>query len=91
MAGEVHVATEGHIATVQAVVDHDDVRFAEYTVPPLTTVRIDRRTLGMKTVDLLMRRIEGSSPSSEVIETALVIRGSTMRIGSRSEIDHAPG
>jgi DNA-binding LacI/PurR family transcriptional regulator len=56
-----------------SVVGHDELRFAEFTVPPLATVRIDRHRLASQAVELLADRIRGEEPSSRSVEATFQI------------------
>ncbi len=62
-----------------SVVGFDDVRFSQYTDPPLTTVRIPMRALGETSVRLLLEILEGTSTRVESVTLPheLVIREST--------------
>lgn len=57
---------------------HDDIVFAAYTDPPLTTVRVDSYEIGALTVKILLEAIE--SGNGEVkqysLDTDLIIRES---------------
>jgi len=73
-----------------AVTGWDDIEVARYVAPALTTVRQPTRLLGARAAELLFERIErGSTPSSEVLSTELVVRASC---GSRqSRQSSTPG
>ena len=64
-----------------SVVGFDDIRFAQYTVPPLTTIAQPTRQIGEGTVRLLLRILsdgeEHDPPESMTLPHKLVIRGST--------------
>jgi DNA-binding LacI/PurR family transcriptional regulator len=62
-----------------SIIGFDDVPFARYLTPPLTTVRQDFEGLGQRSVHLLMDAIHGVDDScvQAVITTELVKRGST--------------
>jgi DNA-binding LacI/PurR family transcriptional regulator len=62
-----------------SIIGFDDVPFARYLTPPLTTVRQDFEGLGQRSVHLLMDAIHGVDDSrvQAVITTELVERGST--------------
>ncbi len=59
------------------VVGFDDLPIARGTIPPLTTVRQDIATGAIQLVDLLLKRIEGKSTGSVILNPELVVRGST--------------
>lgn len=62
-----------------SVVGFDDIRFARYTDPPLTTIAQPMREIGEGTVRLLLEILRGSeiSPVSVTLPHTLMIRGST--------------
>ena len=63
----------GHIS----VVGFDDIRLAEFTEPPLTTVRLSRRELAESAFQALLPQARAEYR----VETHLVIRESTGRAG----------
>jgi len=66
-----------------SVVGFDDIRFAQHTVPPLTTIAQPTREIGEGTVRLLLRILSDGgahvSAESMTLPHKLVIRGSTAR------------
>jgi len=63
-----------------SVVGFDDIRFARYTDPPLTTVAQPMRAIGEGTVRLLLQILHGdgaSAPESVTLPHTLTIRSST--------------
>jgi LacI family transcriptional regulator, repressor for deo operon, udp, cdd, tsx, nupC, and nupG len=62
-----------------SVVGFDDIRFARYVDPPLTTVAQPMRQLGEGTVRLLVEILRGNStpPESVTLPHTLVVRSST--------------
>jgi LacI family repressor for deo operon, udp, cdd, tsx, nupC, and nupG len=61
-----------------SVVGFDDIRFARYTDPPLTTVAQPMRQIGEGTVRLLMEILQGhSAPESVTLPHTLNVRSST--------------
>jgi DNA-binding LacI/PurR family transcriptional regulator len=64
-----------------SVVGLDDIDFAEYTLPPLTTIRLSRADLARAAFDAL--RAQAEDPSNPrmarefLVSTSLVVRGST--------------
>jgi LacI family transcriptional regulator len=67
-----------------SVIGLDDIDFAEFTLPPLTTIRLSRQELAKAAFDALKIQAENAaSPSASVIQreflvsTSLVVRGST--------------
>ena len=62
-----------------AVVGYDDIPFASFTTPPLTTVRQNCREGARRLVESLMRAIGRERPSSTVLPTEIVVRASSQR------------
>ena len=60
------------------VVGFDDIRFAEYFDPPLTTIRQPHREIGETAMRLILDVFaKRNAPTSVVLPHALVVRGST--------------
>ncbi len=64
-----------------SVVGFDDIRLAEFTEPPLTTVRLSRSELGENAFHALLRDLQEhpKAKADAKVETHLVIRESTCR------------
>jgi DNA-binding LacI/PurR family transcriptional regulator len=62
-----------------AIVGFDDIPFAAYTSPPLTTIRQNCHIGARLIVEKLMRAIRRESNESAVIPTELVVRASSLR------------
>jgi DNA-binding LacI/PurR family transcriptional regulator len=76
-----------------SLIGHDDIRLAELSDPPLTTVRIDTGRIGRMATEALLKCLEGSQPAlkdsltgesvkksvvvGSVVETQLIVRSST--------------
>ena len=64
-----------------SVVGLDDIDFAEFTLPPLTTIRLSRTELARAAFDALRQQAEESGSSKIqrefLVSTSLVVRGST--------------
>jgi LacI family transcriptional regulator len=64
-----------------SVVGLDDIAFAEFTLPPLTTIRLSRVELARAAFEALRLRAENpanlKTPREFLVSTSLVIRGST--------------
>jgi LacI family transcriptional regulator len=64
-----------------SVIGLDDIAFAEYTLPPLTTIRMSRVDLARAAFEALRRQAEGTpearSQREFLVSTSLVLRGST--------------
>ena len=64
-----------------SVIGLDDIDFAEFTLPPLTTIRLSRTDLAKAAFEALRQQAEnadGSSIQREfLVSTSLVLRGST--------------
>jgi DNA-binding LacI/PurR family transcriptional regulator len=63
-----------------SIVGFDDIRLAEFTEPPLTTVRLSRQELAERAFHALLSNLNGQAghPESKV-ETHLVVRETTCR------------
>ena len=61
-----------------AVVSCDDIPFAEFLTPPLTTVRVPLAETGRQAVELLLRSIAGEPvpERTPLLPVELVVRGS---------------
>jgi len=64
-----------------SLVGFDDIQFAQFTQPALTTVRMSSEEIGRKAFDALYASTEGNSTSGQEIRisTSLVVRESTDR------------
>jgi DNA-binding LacI/PurR family transcriptional regulator len=64
-----------------SLVGFDDIKFAQFVLPPLTTVRMSQSELAHIAFQALMEEFERASPSENgteyVLETSLVLREST--------------
>jgi DNA-binding LacI/PurR family transcriptional regulator len=64
-----------------SVVGLDDIDFAEFTLPPLTTIRLSRAELAHAAFEALRQQTEdGANPKLQrefLVSTSLVVRGST--------------
>ncbi len=76
-----------------SVIGFDDIRFAQYGDPPLTTVRQPMRELGEATVRLLLNILRGNVKDavSVTLPHALIIRGSTAAPRARASLTLARG
>lgn len=61
------------------IVGYDDIPFAAFTMPPLTTIRQNCHVGARALVEKLMRAARHEPNESMVIPTELVIRGSSLR------------
>lgn len=64
-----------------SVIGLDDIDFAEFTLPPLTTIRLSRADLARAAFDALRQQAE-APPNTKIqrefmVSTSLVVRGST--------------
>jgi LacI family repressor for deo operon, udp, cdd, tsx, nupC, and nupG len=91
--GVVHAARQRGLRVPQdlSVVGFDDIRFAQYFDPPLTTIRQPMRELGEATVRLLLNILRGNVKDavSVTLPHALIVRGSTAAPGRRAAISVA--
>lgn len=62
-----------------SVVGLDDIDFAEFTLPPLTTIRLSRADLAHAAFDALRAQTDGNGKAQRefLVSTSLVVRGST--------------
>ncbi len=64
-----------------SVIGLDDIDFAEFTLPPLTTIRLSRTDLAHAAFDALRQQVEeqslGAIRREFLVTTSLVVRGST--------------
>jgi DNA-binding LacI/PurR family transcriptional regulator len=69
-----------------SVIGLDDIDFAEFTLPPLTTIRLSRVELARAAFDALrLQAEEASNPTIQrefLVSTSLVVRGSTAAPGA---------
>ena len=64
-----------------SVVGFDDVRFSEFLIPPLTTVRMSRNDIARAAVQLLQQLVAGGEhPPLPAIGTSLIVRQSTSQV-----------
>jgi len=65
-----------------SVAGFDDIDFAAFSNPPLTTVRVPASQMGKMAVEMLVEMIEGNSGEVRQItlDTELVVRGSCRRL-----------
>jgi DNA-binding LacI/PurR family transcriptional regulator len=76
----------GHIS----IVGFDDILLAEFTDPPLTTIRLSRRELANQALGALLRHVRNDSEDFRegreyVVSTRLVIRESTERASGQAD------
>ena len=71
-----------------SVIGLDDIDFAEFTLPPLTTIRLSRAELARAAFEALRQQSEDTSnPALQrefLVSTSLVVRGSTAAPGRRA-------
>jgi len=62
-----------------SVIGCDNIKFAQYYTPSLTTIRIPKYELGQRSIKKLMRVIEDNSESenSEILDCRLIVRESS--------------
>jgi LacI family transcriptional regulator len=75
-----------------SVIGLDDIAFAEYTLPPLTTIRLSRPELARAAFEALRQQAEDpANPNLQrefLVSTSLVIRGSTAPPPSAPQSSH---
>lgn len=77
-----------------SIVGFDDLDVAPHSNPPLTTVRQPIRQKGEESAKLLLRMIASPDlerPEHKVLDTRLIIRGSTAPVGKAAGAEEAPG
>jgi DNA-binding LacI/PurR family transcriptional regulator len=67
-----------------SVVGIDDIQFAAYTNPALTTVAQPKQELGALAVDALLAGQKGSAPPVRILDGSLIVRESTAPPGGAS-------
>jgi LacI family repressor for deo operon, udp, cdd, tsx, nupC, and nupG len=91
--GVVHAARQRGLRVPDelSVVGFDDIRFAQFFDPPLTTIRQPMRELGEATVRLLLNILGGNVKDavSVTLPHALIVRSSTAAPKSRAVISVA--
>ena len=81
--GVMRKSHETHIAIPQnlSVVGFDDIRLAQFMIPPLTTIQMSQAELARLAFDALMADVERETPAPNgteyVLKTNLVLRQST--------------
>jgi LacI family transcriptional regulator len=66
-----------------SIVGFNDMPFVDRLVPPLTSVRVPQREIGVVAADMLLGQLaDPSQPAQEIqLEPTLVVRGSTAPVG----------
>jgi DNA-binding LacI/PurR family transcriptional regulator len=72
-----------------AIVGFDDIPFAAYTTPPLSTLRQDWAAGARALVEHIVQSTPGSSQHGKVLPTELVVRGSSLREQYRPEVSQS--
>lgn len=79
--GAIKALVEGNISIPRqlSVIGVDDIPYSSVTMPPLTTIRLSRSTLGTLAVDLIRKRIRNPQwPAVHIaVSGRLIARGST--------------
>ncbi len=74
-----------------SVTGFDDLFFAAYIEPPLTTVRQPMRRMGKMAMESLLNLMSGEESIAQVkVEAELIVRGSTARVKAQGE-EHQDG
>jgi LacI family transcriptional regulator len=63
-----------------SLIGFDDIQLAEYTIPPLTTIRMSCKDLANKAIENLLSRLnapEGRTEDVSTITTRLIVRQTT--------------
>ena len=73
-----------------SVIGFDDIRLAQFVIPPLTTIQMSQAELARLAFHALVADLERKTPapsgSEYVLKTSLVLRESTSLISGRSKI-----
>jgi LacI family transcriptional regulator len=80
--GAMHAVSAAGLKVPQdvSVVGFDDVRFSEFLIPPLTTVRMSRTDIARAAVQLLQQLVEGGEHAPlAAVPTSLIVRQSTAK------------
>jgi LacI family transcriptional regulator len=81
--GVIREAFELKIAVPQelSVVGFDDIRMADFMIPPLTTVQMSQTELARLAFNALLKEVKRETPAPEgteyILKTRLVLRNST--------------
>lgn len=82
--GAIHAIHEHklHVPIDISVIGYDDIMFASYTMPPLTTVAQPSYEMGLVAAEMLINRLSGTSsaPTQELLYPTLVVRESCLAI-----------
>jgi LacI family transcriptional regulator len=76
-----------------SIIGFDDIATAAMTEPPLSTVRVARRDMGMNAVDQLLKRVDGLGGKASVcieVNTSLVERFSAAQLAALPPTDRSP-
>ncbi|HEY4011087.1 MAG TPA: substrate-binding domain-containing protein, partial [Acidobacteriaceae bacterium] len=79
-SGALHAASDRQLRVPEdvSIVGFDDIHMAQFTVPPLTTVRISSERIASTALDILIGSIEHRKAVEQpVIPTQLVVRATT--------------
>ena len=69
-----------------SIVGFDDVSYAQYLEPPLTTIRLNQKNKGVKAIEVLSEAIEGQPiEKSILLPGELVVRESVKNLNSNKE------
>lgn len=60
-----------------SVIGFDDIVYAEFADPPLTTLRVPKREMGRYVMRMLLNQIQGGGIQSIMLDTELIVRRST--------------
>ena len=60
-----------------AVIGHDDIPMSSWVHPPLSTLHVDKRALGVNAVKTLLERLNAQYRKPVVLRPDLIVRGST--------------
>jgi LacI family transcriptional regulator len=78
-----------HLPDDFSLLGFDDIHLAEYTIPPLTTVRMSCKDLAQKAIDNLLSRLKpigGKIETASKINTRLIV-GQTTGLSGNALLD----
>jgi LacI family transcriptional regulator len=77
-----------------SVVGFDDIRMADYMIPPLTTIQMSQTELATLAFDALLKEVKRETPAPHgtefVLKTRLILRSSTTFPPSHSQMKSRP-
>jgi len=72
-----------------SIIGHNDLPHMDLVEPPLTTLRLDYKTMGERAASALLGLLADGSPAQQFMTWELVVRGSTAPPGGWAALGHA--